>query len=63
VHYCHKVILALEIQVMYCSIYNFTEGANFFICNELFTIGKLVISLVFHEFVDVINFVYGVTIC
>jgi hypothetical protein len=59
-HCCHKVILALEIQVIYCSIYNFTQSANFFIFNELFTIGKVIILLVFHKFVYVINLVYWI---
>ncbi len=59
-HCCHKVILALEIQVIYCSSYNFIQGANFFICNKLFTIGKVIIYLVFHEFVYVINLVYWI---
>jgi hypothetical protein len=59
-HCCHKVILALEIQVIYCFIYNFIQGAIFFIFNELFTIGKVFVFLVFHEFVYVINLVYWI---
>jgi hypothetical protein len=33
----------------------FAHNVNFLVCSKLFTIGKSIVSLVFHEFVSVIN--------
>jgi hypothetical protein len=38
------------------AVYKICYGANFLTCSELFVIGKLIVSLVLHEFVYV-NFV------
>jgi hypothetical protein len=36
---------------MCCTIFKLAQSANFIICNEFFTIGKLIVFLVLHEFV------------
>jgi hypothetical protein len=43
---------------MSCVIYKLAHGANFLVCSELFAIGKLIISLVLHEFVKAINITF-----
>jgi hypothetical protein len=44
----------MEIQVL-CAIFKLTHGANFLICNDLFAIGKSIVTLVLYEVVDVVN--------
>ncbi len=44
---------------MCCIIFKFVQGANFITCNELFTIGKLNVSLVLHEFIPTLIFTYN----
>jgi hypothetical protein len=34
-----------------CVIFKFAQFANFITCNELFTVGKLIVFLILHEFV------------
>jgi hypothetical protein len=38
-----------------CAIYKLAHGVNFLICNKLFAIGKSIVSLMLHEFVEVAN--------
>lgn len=46
----YRQSILVEILVC-CVIFKLAQGANFIICNELFTIGKLIVFLVLHEFV------------
>jgi hypothetical protein len=43
---------------MSCVTYKLAHGAKFLVCSELFAIGKLIISLVLHEFVKAINITF-----
>jgi hypothetical protein len=54
--YCQSI--PIEIPVC-CIIFKLVQGANPLRCNEMFTIGKLIISLVFHEFVATFIFTYN----
>ncbi len=40
---------------MSCAIYMFAHNVNFLVCSKLFTIGKSIVSLLLHEFVNAIN--------
>lgn len=54
-----KYINAILVEIyVSCVIYKLVHGYNFLICNELFTIGKSITSLVLHEFVDAVNVVF-----
>ncbi len=50
----YRSAIHVEIWVS-CVIYKLAHGVSFFNCNELFAIGKLIVSLVLHEFVEVAN--------
>ncbi len=41
-----------------CALYNFFQGYNLLICNELFVVGWLTISVVLREFIIGINIVF-----
>jgi len=41
-----------------CALYNFFQGCTLLICNELFVVGQLTISVVLREFIIGINIVF-----
>ncbi len=43
---------------MACALYKFFQGCNLLICNELFVVGQLTISVVLREFIIGINIVF-----
>ncbi len=43
---------------MSCAIYKLAHGANFLICDDLFAIGKSIVTLVLYE-VDVVNVIFN----
>ncbi len=54
---CHQ---SIHVEILVCCImFKFAQGADFITCNELFTIGKLNVSLVLHEFVATFIFTYN----
>ncbi len=54
-----KYINAILVEIyVSCVIYKLAHGYNFLICNELFTIGKSITSLVLHIFFDAVNVVF-----
>jgi hypothetical protein len=53
----YQNVIPMEIQVL-CAIYKLAHGVNFLICNELFVIGKSIVSLMLHEFVEVANITF-----
>ncbi len=53
----YRKAISIEIRVS-CAIYKLTQGANILTCSELFTIGRSIVSLVFHEVVMTINVVF-----
>jgi hypothetical protein len=54
-----KYINAILVEIyVSCVIYKLAHGCNFLICNELFTIGKSITSLVLHRFFDAVNVVF-----
>jgi hypothetical protein len=40
------------------SIYKLAQGVNFLTYNELFAMGKLIIFVILHQFVEAFNYVY-----
>jgi hypothetical protein len=46
----YRQSIIVEILVC-CTMFKLAQDVNFIICNELFTIGKLIVFLVLHEFV------------
>jgi hypothetical protein len=52
----YQKAIYLEIHLS-CVIYKLAHCCNFLICNEMFTIKKFPLSLVFHEFVVTVNLV------
>jgi hypothetical protein len=46
--YCQSILGEI---LACCVILKFVQCAHFITCNELFTIGKLTVSLILHEFV------------
>ncbi len=54
----YKKIVPIEICVC-CVMYKLAHGANFMVCNELFAMGKSIVSLILHEFVYAINQIYS----
>jgi len=54
-----KYINAILVEIyVSCVIYKLAHGCNFLICNELFTIGKSITSLVLHRFFDAVYVVF-----
>ncbi len=53
----YRKIVLIEIYVC-CAMYKLAQGANFLVCNELFAMGKYIVSFILHEFVYAINQVY-----
>jgi hypothetical protein len=50
-------VIHVEIWVS-CVIYNLAHGVNLLICNKCFAIGKSIVSLMLHEFVEVANIIF-----
>jgi hypothetical protein len=53
----YQSIIPIEIWVS-CAIYKLAHRVNFLICNELFAISKSIMSLMLHEFVEVVNIIF-----
>ncbi len=53
----YRKAIPIEIRIS-CAIYKLTQGANILTCNELFTIGRSIVGLVFREVVMAINVVF-----
>ncbi len=53
----YKNGIIIEIKVS-CIIYKLVHGDNFFVCSELFVIGKSIMLLVLHEVVTIVNVIF-----
>ncbi len=47
---CNKLFIPLEVCITF-ALYNIAQGCNLLICNELFVVGWLIVSLIFKEVV------------
>jgi hypothetical protein len=50
----HQNVIFQDIQVLWV-IYKLANGVKFFICSELFPIGKFNVSMALHEFIYAMN--------
>lgn len=53
----YKMFILVEVQVAY-AFYKLTQGCNLLICNELFTMGWFIVSLVLKEVIIVFNVIF-----
>jgi hypothetical protein len=54
----YKKIVPIEICVC-CAMYKLAQGVNFLVCNELFAMGKSIVSLILREFLYAINQIFS----
>jgi hypothetical protein len=59
-----RICLGIKVEIkMSCAIYKLAQGSNYLICNKLFVVGWLTMSLMIHEVIKVINLVLETLFC